>query len=256
MISDVSESRFAEQVVERSRTVPVVVDFWAEWCGPCRTLGPALEQAVRAREGDVELAKVDVDSNQQLAASFGIRGIPAVIAFRDGQVVDQFTGAIPPAQIEAFLDRIVPSPAEELADAGDEQSLRRALELDSSHAGAATGLGRILLARGDRDEAVDLLDRFPNDFLAVGLLARAQLEAAAASNGDRTAADELGAAFAAWDAGDAESALETLQAAIAAEYDAERRDLLRRVMVAIFTELGPGDPLASEHRRRLAAALN
>src|SRR5436305_9105777 len=106
MAYDVSEHDFEPRVVERSREVPVVVDFWAEWCGPCRTLGPALEAAVARRAGQVELAKVDVDANQSLAAAFGIRGIPAVKAFRDGKIVSEFTGAIPPAQIEEFLDEL------------------------------------------------------------------------------------------------------------------------------------------------------
>lgn len=255
MIKDVGEAQFIQEVVERSHEVPVVVDFWAEWCGPCRTLGPALEQGVRARGGQIELAKVDVDSNQALAATFGVRGIPAVKAFRDGQVADEFTGAIPPAQIEAFLDRLVPSPAEELAAADDEQSLRRALELDANHAGAAAKLGRLLLGRGEHQEALDLLDRFEGDFLAAGLAARARLEETEGDGAEASAVD-LRAAFAAWDEGDAQGALEALQEAIAQEGDPERRDLLRRVMVAIFTELGPGHPLAREHRRRLAAALN
>lgn len=255
MVKDVDEAQFESEVIERSREVPVVVDFWAEWCGPCRMLGPALEQAVRGRDGQVELVKVDVDSNQSLAASFGVRGIPAVKAFRDGRIAAEFTGAIPPAQIEAFLDRLVPSPAEELAQADDEEALRKALELDANHAGAAAKLGRLLLTRGEREEALDLLERFEGDFLASGLAARARLEAAD-GNGASEPAGDLRSAFAAWDQGDADRALEALQDAVAQEDDPERRDLLRQVMVAIFTELGPGHPLAREHRRRLAAALN
>ncbi len=125
MVRDVTEAQFEQLVVERSREVPVVVDFWAEWCGPCRQLGPAIEKAVSAREGRVDLAKVDVDSNQALAQAFDVKGIPAVKAFRDGQVVAEFTGALPPPRIETFLDELVPSPADELAAAGDEESLRQ-----------------------------------------------------------------------------------------------------------------------------------
>ncbi|HET8976056.1 MAG TPA: thioredoxin, partial [Solirubrobacterales bacterium] len=247
---------FQSQVVERSREVPVVVDFWAEWCGPCRTLGPALEQAVQDREGDVELAKIDVDSNQSLAAQFGIQGIPAVKAFRDGEVVAEFVGAQPPAEIERFLDGLVPSEAEQLAAAGDEDSLRRALELDPRQAPAAIALARILLRREDASEALEVLEPIGAlDFVADGLTARAELEL------ERTGAEggqdgTLAAAFAAWDGDDPASALEQLQAALAETDDDEARDKLRRIMVAIFTELGPAHPLASEHRRRLAAALN
>ena len=250
MISDVSEANFMDQVVERSRELPVVVDFWAEWCGPCRQLGPALEAAVQKRGGKVALAKVDTDANQALAQSFDIRGIPAVKAFRDGQVVAEFTGAIPPAQIESFLDELVPSPADELAAAGDEASLRQALALDPSHRGAAAGLGRILLGRGDTGEALELLEPLRGDFLAEGLAARAKL----ASDGETEPG--LAGAFDAWDAGDYETALEGLQEAIGEEADADRRDLIRQAMVGIFAELGADHELAREHRRRLAAALN
>jgi putative thioredoxin len=252
VVTDVSEQDFQEKVVERSRQVPVVVDFWAEWCGPCRTLGPALEDAVRKRGGEIELVKVDTDANQRIAQQFQIQSIPAVKAFRDGKVVGEFIGAQPPAAIESFLNQIVPSKADRLAEAGDEESLREALELDPRHAQAAIGLGRLLLGRGDAEEARELLQSFPHDFIADGLAARAELSLTQ----DGASADELQAAFDAWDRGEPEKALETLQQVLSAEQDQTRRDLLRRVMVAIFTELGADHPLAREHRRRLAAALN
>ncbi len=255
MVFDVDEAQFEQRVIERSRELPVVVDFWAEWCGPCRTLSPALEAAAMKREGEVELAKVDTDRNQQLAAAFGIQGIPAVKAFRDAKVVSEFTGAIPPAQVERFFDELVPSPADKLVDSGDEEQLREALELDARHLGAAQQLGRLLLERGDNDEALELLDGFHGDFLAEGLAARARLVAADGDGGAPDAGD-LEGAFAAWDAGDHEAALDRLQEALGAADDPERRDLIRKALVAIFTELGADHPLAREHRRRLAAALN
>jgi putative thioredoxin len=254
MSVDVGEQDFEQRVIARSREIPVLVDFWAEWCGPCRVLGPALEAAVAAREGQVELVKVDTESNQMLASAFGIRGIPAVKAFRDGQVVEEFTGAIPPAEIERFLDRLLPSPADELAEAGNEESLRRALELDPRHTAARRELGRLLLRRGEAEQAAEVLGEASGDFIIDGLAARALLSAGMGGNGE--AADPLARSFAAWDGDDPATALELLQEAVAREPDRERRDRLRRVMVAIFTELGAEHPLAREHRRRLAAALS
>ena len=252
MISDVSEQEFQAKVIERSKQVPVVVDFWAEWCGPCRTLGPAIEDAVRKRNGEIELAKVDTDRNPGIAQKYEIASIPAVKAFKDGEVVAEFIGAIPPARIEAFLNEIVPSEADRLAESGDETDLRKALELDPRNAPAAIGLGRILLGRGETDEALEMLKAFPHDFIADGLAARAELSAS--RNGDGP--DELQRGFAAWDGGSPDEALEKLQTALSSEQDSGRKDQLRRVMVAIFTELGADHPLAREHRRRLAAALN
>jgi len=246
-VFDVDEQQFMDRVVERSREVPVVVDFWADWCGPCKALSPALEQAANSRAGKIELAKVDVDKNQMLAQSFGVRGIPAVKAFRDGRIVDEFTGAIPPAQVEKFFDRLVPSEADELASGEDEESLRRALELEPNHPDAAVALARLLVERGDLDEAEGLLEPLGHDFRAAGLAARIELV--------REGREPEGA-LQAWDEGDYERALELLQDALLSASDQTARDQIRKVMVAIFTELGPDSELASRHRRRLASALN
>jgi putative thioredoxin len=242
-IYDVDDAGFEQRVIARSEELPVVVDFWADWCGPCKQLTPVLERAVAAREGKVELAKVDVDRNQRLQALFRIQGIPAVKAFHHGRVVSEFSGALPPAEVERFFDELVPSEADELAASGDEESLRRAVELDPNHTTARRELGKLLLQKGETDEALKLLESIPGDFVAEGLVARAKLQDD----------PDLRPAFEAWDAGDPGTALERLQEALA---DLERRDLVRRVMVAIFTELGPDHPLAREHRRRLSAALN
>jgi putative thioredoxin len=247
---DASTATFEQDVIARSREVPVVVDFWAAWCGPCRALTPALERAAEERQGKVDLVKVDVDANQELAARFGVQGIPAVKAFKDGQVVEEFVGAIPQAAVERFMDAIVPSEADALAAEGDEQSLRRALELDPHHSGAAAALARILLSRGEAEAAVDVLQNVAGDFVGEGLAARAKL----ISSGAADELPDLHEGLDALNTGDEETGLAKLESALAIAQD-ETRDLIRQVMVGVFAELGADNPLAREYRRKLAAAL-
>ncbi|HEV3002566.1 MAG TPA: tetratricopeptide repeat protein [Solirubrobacteraceae bacterium] len=244
-VIDVTDATFAQEVVERSRQVPVVVDFWAEWCGPCRQLGPLIEREATARGGQVVLAKLDTDANQRTAMEYRIQGIPAVKAFKDGEVVDEFVGAQPPPVVARFFDRLVPSEAERLVAAGDEASLRRALELEPGRPDASLRLARLLVARGERDAALALVERVRGDFQAEGLAARIRLEQRGEPN--------LEEAWSALDAGDHERAIDLLIAALPNADGA--RDDIRQAVVAVLDELGVEHPLARDARRRLAAAL-
>jgi putative thioredoxin len=249
----VTEASFDRDVVELSKQTPVVVDFWAEWCGPCKALSPALEAAEAKRGGQVLLAKVDVDSNQALAARFGVQGIPAVKAFRDGEVVDEFVGAVPPAKVEAFFDGLLPSKADELLEKGDELSLREAAELEPRRADIAVRLGHSRLERGAEEEALEAVAGHESDFGAAGLAARIRLSKAGIGS----------EAFAALDRGEREAALgalidqlASLNGSAPADLDPdETRELLRQAIVGILSELDPGDPTARDYRRKLAAAL-
>ena len=242
-VIDVSEADFEREVIERSNELPVVVDFWAEWCGPCRTLGPLLEQAAGEREGKVVLAKLDTDANPNLAQAFQIRGIPAVKALSNERVVDEFVGVQGREAVERFFDALLPSEADVLVEGGEEDDLRRALELEPSRADAALSLARMLIVRGEDDEALEILAPVTGSFQADGLAARLRLQKE----------DQLAEAFAALDRGELEQALEQLLDALPTA-DGHRDDI-RRVIVGELDALGPEHPLARQTRSRLASAL-
>ena len=235
---DVTDETFQADVLARSATVPVVVDLWAPWCGPCTTLGPMLEKAVADTGGAVELAKVNVDENPRIAQTFAVQSIPAVFAISDGQVVDQFIGALPEAQVTAFVQRLAPAPSEAdtLVEAGDEASLRRALELEPDHAGATEALARMLIDRGEAAEALALLQRLPETDASRALAAEARLlEAGVDVSG--TAREEI------------EAKLDELLDRVRDD------DAARQEFVDLLEAMGAEDPRTNEYRRALAARL-
>lgn len=271
IVFDATDSDFQTAVIDRSHTTPVVVDLWAEWCGPCKQLGPMLERAVQARGGDVVLAKVDTDTNPQVAQSFRVQSIPAVFGIRDGQVVAQFVGVRPDAEIARFLDDLAPSEADRAVQRarvlhGDEREaeLRRALELEPSHREAAVGLGELVVER-DPAEALELVAAHRPDPAAEAVATRAELARGGAGDADLDAlratvdggdADgaallELGRGLAA--SGAYDEALERLLAAV--ELGGDVREPAREQVVALFNVLGADDPRVQAARPRLARAL-
>jgi putative thioredoxin len=272
---DVTDATFASEVLERSKSIPVVVDFWAPWCGPCRMLGPIIEKVAAENEGRVVLAKLNTDENPRTAMQFRIQGIPAVKAFKDGRVIAEFTGAYPEPQVRAFFQKVIGaagspgSSADELLRKGDvagaEREYRAILEKSPNDAGAIVGLATILLARGEKEQAEKLLERAPTDRRAKALKHRIFLEefrqkhAAEDLEGEARRNPRDPRARYRW--GVMLAAREQYQEALDELLESVRIDrnfadgAARKAMLAIFDILGLDSPITREYQRRLSQVL-
>lgn len=281
IVFDVDADQFEQRVIQKSKKKPVMVDFWAEWCAPCRSLGPVLEEVVRGYEGRVLLAKVDVDRNPELAAQHGVRGIPAVKVFHQGKVVREFTGAVPKVEVERILSGVVPGPEDELVAEGDrllekgktrkaEQRYRQVLDQEPAHNGALLRLGRLMLGENRVEEGRELLARVqesaPEYTEARALLAGLGFRNTCRENGgldacrsrveeapeDPEAHYNLGCCMAV--EGRWEEALEELLTALT--LDKNYGDgAAREAVLSIFALLGPQSDLVKPYRRRLAGVI-
>ncbi len=273
---DVGVADFNRNVIEESRQRPVVVDFWAPWCGPCKVLKPLLEKLAAEYGGKFLLAKINSDENQALAARYGVRGIPSVKAFVDGEVVDEFSGALPEGEVRTFLDRLVPGPVDELrgqADAarvagdlpGALQRLAEASKLDPAHVGVRLDAAEIMLDLNENEEARRLLENVANDADPRAAQLRARLQFAGAAGEDVAA---LRARVAA-DGSDLDARLKLATVLVAAgQYEPAMDELLeivrcdrtfgddigRKTLLSVFDLLGGGE-VVSRYRRMLASAL-
>lgn len=234
VVSDVTDATFRTEVIDRSMTVAVVVDLWAEWCGPCKALSPILEKVIGETGGRVELAKIDVDSNPEVAQAFRVQSIPAVFALREGKIVDSFVGALGETQVREFIEKLAPGATvvDQLLDEGDESSLREVLERDAENLEAAVALGD-LLRRSDRlDEASAVLEPFSGVPAAKTILARVKLQRDGVSL-----------------EGDLDLVLEHLLERVSTDPGAKDS------LILMLDALGPQDPRYVTFRRRLANRL-
>jgi len=233
MSIDVTDNDFQSQVVERSKTTPVVVDLWAPWCGPCQTLGPILERVVDATGGRVVLVKVNVDENPGISNAFQVQSIPAVYALKDGAIVDGFMGAYPEDVVSKFVEQLLPSPEEvtvaSLIEDGSEEALLMALEMEPGNEDAVCALAEIYVERGDNAEALLLLDRIPESDRTRLIAAKARVQ---------IDPDD-----------DYEATLDGLLDQVKADEEA------RQAFVDILELMGPNDPRTAVYRRKLTARL-